>query len=140
MDWLSFAAMNGSAAYVDTSAFMKLVMPEPESPALRVYLRQWRVRVSATLLCTEALRAATRASPGRLPAVRLQLRGLVLIDLDRDILNRAGTLAPSDLRSLDAVHVAAALSIGEELGELLTYDARLADAARAHGITVASPA
>ena len=132
--------MSGSAAYLDTSAFMKLVMPEAESPALRAYLRQWRVRVAATLLCTEALRTAGRASPARLPAVKRQLLGLVLIDLDRDLLFRAGTLAPRDLRSLDAVHVAAALSLGDELGELLTYDTRMAVAARANGISVASPA
>jgi len=64
----------------------------------------------------------------------------VLIDLERDLLSRAGTLSPTDLRSLDAVHVSAALSLGDELGELLTYDSRMAVAARAHGITVASPA
>lgn len=132
--------MSGSAAYLDTSAFMKLVMTEPESSALRAHVRQWRVRVSAALLCTEALRTAARASPARLPAVRRQLRGLVLIELDRDLLFRAGTLLPADIRSLDAVHVAAALSIGDELGELITYDTRMAVAARAHGITVASPA
>ena len=132
--------MSGRTAYLDTSAFMKLVMPEPESPALRAHLREWRIRVSATLLCTEALRTAARASPARLPLVKRQLLGLVLIDLDRDLLNRAGTLAPTDMRSLDAVHVAAALSLGDELGELLTYDTRMAAAARAHGITVASPA
>jgi len=63
----------------------------------------------------------------------------VLIDIGRDLLNRAGTLAPPDLRSLDAIHVAAALSIGDDLGELITYDARMALAARAHGIIVTSP-
>lgn len=131
--------MSGSAAYLDTSAFMKLVMPEPESAALRAHLRPARVRVSATLLRTEALRAATRGSPDRLPVVRRLLGGLILIDLGSDLLARAGTLAPPDLRSLDAIHVAAALSIGEDLGELVTYDARMAAAARAHGIIVASP-
>ena len=132
--------MSGNAVYLDTSAFMKLVMPEPESVPLRAHLRQWRVRVSATLLCTEALRTAARASPTRLQSVKRQLRGLVLINLDRDLLLRAGTLVPPDLRSLDAIHLAAALSIGDELGELLTYDTRMAVAARAHGIIVASPA
>ena len=131
--------MNGSAVYLDTSAFMKLVMAEPESAALRGHLRQWRVRVSAALLCTEALRAAARGAPARLPDVRRQLRGLVLINLDRDLLSRAGTLSPADLRSLDAVHLSAALSIGAELGELVTYDARMALGAQAHGITVTSP-
>ena len=131
--------MSARAVYLDTSAFMKLVMPEPESPALRDHLRQWRVRVSATLLCTEALRTAARAAPVRLQAVRRQLLGLVLIDVDRDLLYRAGTLAPAEMRTLDAVHVAAALSVGDELGELITYDTRMGLAARAHGLAVTSP-
>ncbi|MDQ6747618.1 MAG: PIN domain-containing protein [Candidatus Dormibacteraeota bacterium] len=118
---------------------MKLVMPEPESAALRGHLRQWRTRVSAALLCTEALRAATRASPLRLAAVRRQLGGVVLLDLDMALLERAGILHPPGLRSLDAVHVAAALSLGADLAELITYDSRMAVAATAHGLVVTSP-
>ncbi len=131
--------MNGSAVYLDTSAFMKLAMPEPESAALRGYLRQWRVRVSAALLCTEALRAASRTSPMRMAIVRKLLGGIVLLDLDRALLERAGTLLPLDLRSLDALHVAAALSLGADLGELITYDTRMAVAAQAQGLVVTSP-
>lgn len=97
--------INGSALYLDSSAFLKLVMPEPETAALKAHLRNWRWRVSATLLCTEALRAAARTASARVPAVRRQLRGLILIDLDRDLLNRAGAITPLDLRSLDAIHV-----------------------------------
>lgn len=131
--------MNGRAVYLDTSAFMKLVMPEPESPALRAHLRRWPTRVSASLLCTEALRAASRASPVRLAAVRHQLRGLVLIDLDRTLLENAGMLGPPAMRSLDAVHVAAALSLGGDVEEMVTYDARMAAAARAQGLAVTDP-
>ncbi|HEV2954363.1 MAG TPA: type II toxin-antitoxin system VapC family toxin [Candidatus Dormibacteraeota bacterium] len=131
--------MSGSAAYLDTSAFLKLVMPEQESAALIEHLRQRPIRVSAGLLCTEALRAAGRASPARMAAVRRQLRGVVLIELDRSLLDRAGTLAPADLRSLDAIHIAAALSIGTDLAELVTYDARMAAAARGQGLITISP-
>jgi predicted nucleic acid-binding protein len=131
--------MNGSAVYLDTSAFMKLVMPEPESVALRGHLRQWRVRVSAALLYAEALRAASRASPTRLAAVRRLLGGVVLLNLDRALLERAGALLPVELRTLDALHVAAAMSLGADLGELITYDARMAIAARAQGLVVTSP-
>lgn len=131
--------MNGSALYLDTSAFLKLVMPEPETQALKAHLRHWTWRVSATLLCTEALRAVSRAAPTRVPAVRRLLRGMVLVELDRDLLNRAGILTPVDLRSLDAIHIAAALSLGSDLGEMVTYDQRMASAARGVGITAVSP-
>jgi predicted nucleic acid-binding protein len=132
--------MNGRVVYLDTSAFVKLVSPEPQSPALRAYLRTWPVRVSAALLCTEALRAASRVSAARVTAVRRQLRRIVLIGMDRALLERAGTLGPPGMRSLDAIRVAAALSLGPDLGEVITYDDRMAEAARAQGLSVTAPA
>lgn len=131
--------MSARAVYLDTSAFLKLVTPEPESSALRSYLRAWPVRVSAELLRTEALRAAARVSPDRVTAVRRQLRSTVLIALDRALLERAGTLSPPGMRSLDAIHVAAAHSLGPDLGEMITYDTRMAGAASASGLVVTSP-
>jgi predicted nucleic acid-binding protein len=62
-----------------------------------------------------------------------------LIEVDRDVLDRGGTLTPPDLRSLDAIHLAAALSLEDDLGELVSYDTRLTAAAQAHGISVSSP-
>jgi predicted nucleic acid-binding protein len=132
--------MSGRLVYLDSSAFVKLVTPEAETQALVAYLRRWSVAVSATLLRTEALRAATRASPASVLAVRRALRDMAFIDLGRDLLDQAGTLTPPGLRSLDAVHVAAALSLGDDLDELVTYDVRMAAAATASGLTVASPA
>jgi predicted nucleic acid-binding protein len=125
--------------YLDTSAFVKLVVPEAETQALLAHLQRWSVAVSAALLRTEALRAATRASPATMLAVRRALRDLAFIDLSRDLLDHAGTLAPAGLRSLDAVHLAAALSLGDDLDELVTYDDRMIAAAGASGIVVASP-
>jgi len=61
------------------------------------------------------------------------------IELDRHLLDDAGTLSPADVRSLDAIHVAAALALGDDVGEFVTYDDRLADAARQWGLTVVSP-
>ncbi len=131
--------MNGRVVYLDSSAFLKLVIPEPESAALRAYLRTWPVRVSAALLCTEALRAASRASAARVAAVRRQLRPMVLIGLDRALLERAGALGPPGMRSLDAIHIAAALSLGPDLGDVVTYDRRMAAAANAQGLLVSAP-
>ena len=105
--------------------------------------RQFSQSAFTTLAAASAVSASWAfATPFKPPCRRVARRpsrpGHV-IDVDRDLLFRAGTLAPSDMRSLDAIHVAAALSIGDDLGELLTYDIRMAAAARAHGITVASP-
>lgn len=131
--------MSDRYVYLDTSAFAKLVMTEPESGALIRYLRSHPLLVAATLLRTEILRAAMRVSQSHLAQARRQLAGLAFIDLERPLMDHAGTLAPPGIRSLDAIHVAAALTLGDDLGEFVTYDHRLADAARQWGLTVVSP-
>jgi hypothetical protein len=55
------------------------------------------------------------------------------------LLHDAGTLPPPELRCLDAIHLATALRLGEELARFVAYNTRLADAARAVGLTVDSP-
>ena len=133
--------MNDDLVYVDSSAFVKLFLPEPESPALTSYLTSRTHRVSATLLRTEALRAAVRAvlSPQRMILVRMLLDGLSFIPADATLADEAGLLRPPDLRSLDAIHLAAARSLGSRLGGLITYDQRLAAAAAWYGLRVVSP-
>lgn len=132
--------MNGKAAYLDTSAFVKLVVAEPESRPLRMRLRRWPERASATLLRTETVRALRRSGHDHLVGQARRLFAAVhLIRLDEPLLDRAGDLGPAPLRSLDAVHLAAALSIGPDLGALFTYDVRLMEAARAQGLDVESP-
>lgn len=130
---------NGKYAYLDTSALAKLCWPEPESAALRRYLRRWPMRVSSTLIRTEALRAAARQPVPRLAGARRQLRGLAMIDVDRALLDQAGVLTPPETRSFDAVHLATALALGPDLGVVITYDQRMADAAAAQGLDVAAP-
>jgi predicted nucleic acid-binding protein len=133
--------MNGRVAYLDTSAFVKLVVVEPESRSLRRFLSRWPERTSATLLRTEAVRALRRSGhDARVGAARRLFGGMRLLRIDEPLLDRAADLDPRDLRSLDAVHLAAALAVGTDLGVLLTYDARLGDAARARGLVVESPA
>jgi len=132
--------MSGRAAYLDTSAFLKLVVREPESQALLKSIGRWQDRVSATLLRTEAVRALRRAGQEAAigPARRL-FEGMRLVRLDEPLLDRAGELSPQGLRSLDAIHLAAALALGPDLGVLLTYDSRLAEAARSVGLAVEAP-
>ena len=132
--------MNGKAAYLDTSAFLKLIVTERESPALRRFLARWPERTSAVLLRTEAVRALRRAGYDSQVGAALRLLGTMrLIRLDEPLLDRASEQEPREMRSLDAVHLGAALTIGSDLGVLVTYDRRLGDAARNRGITVSSP-
>ncbi len=132
--------MSGSTAYLDTSAFLKLVVAETESVALAARLGRCPVRTSATLLRTETERALRRSGHPELigPARRL-MSSLHLVRLDEPLLDRAGDLTPPKLRSLDAIHLSAALSLGPDLDVLLTYDDRLREAARAQGLPVESP-
>ncbi len=132
--------MSGSTAYLDTSAFVKLVVTEPESAALRARLSRWSHRASATLLRAEAVRALRWSGHQHLVGeARRLFGGLYLIRLDEPLLDRAGDLEPGGLRSLDAVHLSAAMTIGSDLGVLLTYDERLRRAALSLGLEVESP-
>lgn len=132
--------MSADIAYLDSSAFVKLVVPEAESSALRAYLTMWPRFASATLLRTEVARAVIDRGPTVLADARRRMRSLLLIQLEDDLLDRAGELRPIGIRSLDAIHLAAALSLGEELGPVVTYDARMAEAATELGLVVATPA
>jgi predicted nucleic acid-binding protein len=126
-------------AYLDTSAFVKLCWPEPGSEVLHGYLRQWPLRVSAVLLCTEALRAALRQPAARVEQTQRLLERMPMMEVDRTLFRQAGLLGPSTMRSLDAVHIATAMSLGPDLGVVITYDERMAAAARLFGLPVASP-
>jgi uncharacterized protein len=128
-----------SYAYLDTSAFIKLCWPEPESEALHGYLRAWPLRVSAALIWTEALRAAQRQPATRVEQARRLLQLMPLLEIDRALFRQAGLLGPSNMRSLDAIHIAAAMSLGSDLGVLITYDERMAAAATLYGLPVSSP-
>ncbi len=124
--------------YTDTSAFLKLLLVEPESEGLKAYLRSSSPRrlVSSMLLETESRRAARRAGvPQR--DVTLALTGVSLADAPRSLFTEAGLLEGATLRSLDAIHVATALRHGVDL--LIAYDHRLLDVATTHGIPTASP-
>jgi uncharacterized protein len=126
--------------YCDSSALVKLVAVEPESQALQEALGAWPTRVSSVLTAIEVPRVARRggASAAIARAEDIVSR-LDLIDLDLDIRRAAAGLDPPELRSLDAIHLATALSLGDDLGAFLAYDARLVRAARASGLTVLSP-
>ena len=126
--------------YLDTSAAVKLVVAEAGSVALRSWLngRETEI-VSSDLLRTELLRATRRGAPERMQRARAVLDAVILLSLPSATFERAADLDPESLRSLDALHLAAALELGDELNGIITYDNRLAEAARARGIEVIAP-
>jgi predicted nucleic acid-binding protein len=127
--------------YLDSSALLKLVIVEKESRALRSFLkREAAERVSCTLARTEILRATRPHGTAALERARGLLQTLQLVQLDDVLLDAAGLLDPVKMRSLDAIHLATALGVGPTLTSFVTYDDRLADAARALGLPVVSPA
>ena len=129
-----------SALYLDGSAFIKLVVEESESAAVRTFLADnHERRVSSALLRTESLRAVRHLGADALATVREGLRRVDLIGIDDRILDAAGILEPQILRTLDAIHLATALAVGDDLDVIVTYDERMIDAARLVGLQTASP-
>ena len=129
------------ACYLDTSALVKLVVAEPETAALRAWLAaEPREPVACDLVRTELVRAVRREAPDRAVDARAVLDAITLTAVSTAIFEAAGRLDPSGLRSLDAIHLAAALDLGDDLTSMVTYDDRLAEAAEAAGILVVAPA
>jgi predicted nucleic acid-binding protein len=130
----------GSLIYLDASAIVKFVVEEPETPALRNALRARPQRVSSAIALVEVHLAAARRSPVP-PPTRIQtiLAGLTLIPVDQPTLERAAGLAGHGLRALDAIHLATAQSLGEDLDSFIAYDQRLLAAVRANGLRTEQP-
>ena len=125
--------------YLDSSALVKLVVAEPESGALRRFLRREPERVSCGLARTEVLRAVRPVGPAAVERARRVLRRVHLIRVDDVLLDAAGMLDAVVLRSLDAIHLAAAQFVAPDLTALVTYDRRMAIAAAELGFSVSAP-
>ncbi len=128
-----------AAVYLDSSAILKLAVREPESDALRRHLRRRRPWVSSALARTEVLRSLLAGGEEAVAAGRAVLARCDLVRVNDRVLNLAGTMSPAELRSLDAIHLATAERLRGEIGELVVYDQRMADAARQLGHRVSSP-
>ncbi len=128
------------AFYLDTSAAVKLVVAERGSKALQSWLegRDGQV-VASDLLRTELLRVTRRAAPEQMVQARRVLDSLVVMTVPTSVFERAAMLEPALLRSLDALHLASALELGDDLEGVVTYDDRLAEGARALGVMVIAP-
>ena len=129
-----------SAIYLDASAFVKLIVDEPETRALHDFLAGEHGRfLSSAMLRTEAMRAAAGLGPEALGVAREALGRVDLVSIDDRILDAAGLLHPDRLRSLDAIHVATAAAIGDDLRVIVTYDERMIEAASLMGLRTATP-
>lgn len=119
---------------------MKLVLREQEEGALRAAMSAWEGYVSSALLGVEAVRASARHRGEYVQDAREWLYDIALLPLDDRLLDEASSLGPPRLRSLDAIHLATALSVRDEIGLFVTYDQRLASAAGDVGFKVVAPA
>lgn len=128
-------------AYLETSAFLKLVVTEAESDALRARFSALRAGgdqvVSCQLLVTEAHRAAERIAALDHASVAKALGQVALVDLEAERFTEAGILGGENLRSLDALHIASALDLGCDL--VIAYDQRVLEAAATTGLAVECP-
>ena len=130
-----------SLLYLDSSALVKLVAHEPETPALLSLLEPRPDVVSSALARLELLRAVARVgrASDSLERARGVLSRVVLVAMDREILDAASRLEPADLHSLDAIHLATALTLHPEAEMFVSYDERLNAAAAAAGLRIVTP-
>lgn len=116
-----------------------MVVDEPESPALREYLAERPLLASCVLARVEVIRAVKLHSSDRIADAERFLQRTNLVRLEDDLLDAAAGLASATLRTLDAIHLAAALTLRGELSALVTYDQRMARAALELSLPVAAP-
>lgn len=127
------------ATYLDSSAIVKLAVAEPESSALRRYLRRRTTVVSSALSRAEVARALLPMGSTAVERGEEVLTSIDLIRISDGILRDAGRLRPESLRSLDAIHLATARLLRADLNRLVTYDERMSEAATEAGLPVAAP-
>lgn len=125
---------------MDTSALGRVLLGEPDAAAVVRELREFDRHIASRLLRVELRRLALRE--GLLGHADQLLSGLSLLPLDQAVLDAAETVQPASVATLDAIHLVTALRLADEglIDTVLTYDARLADGARAHGLAVTAPA
>ena len=125
--------------YVDSSAIVKLVVHEPESAALRRYLQRRRPLVASVLARVEVERACLPLGDAVSDRARQVLRLIDLVRINERVLGAAARMLPKELRSLDAIHLATAALLEDSLSVVVTYDARMRDAARRQKLRVVAP-
>jgi predicted nucleic acid-binding protein len=118
---------------------VRLAVREPESAALRRYLRRRRPLIASALARTEVARALLALGPDAVRRGHDVLARIDLVRINDSVLDAAGAMLPVELRSLDALHLATAEQLGTDLARIVTYDDRMAAAANHLGLTVTRP-
>jgi predicted nucleic acid-binding protein len=130
-----------NAAYIDASALVKLFKAERETAAFRNALRDWPVQIASELIRVEAICTAQRlGEPGLLGHAKRAIESLTLIPISPEIIERATEPRTPPLRAMDAIHLATALIVQEDLGAMFVYDTDLRNAALAHDLNALAPA
>jgi predicted nucleic acid-binding protein len=130
-----------SLYYADTSAVIKLLAEETHSRAFAAFYdthadAEW---VSSALLRIEVTRAVARVMPALLPEARDLLLAFSTIAIDDDVVEGAMNEPDRTLRSLNAIHLAAARILGPDLDAVVSYDDRLIKATTDAGLATVSP-
>jgi predicted nucleic acid-binding protein len=129
-----------SAAYVDTSALVKLFKSERETGAFRAALADWPVQVASEIIRVEAICTARRlGGEDILRRARAALERITLIPLTPEIIELATDRHQPPLRAMDAIHLGTALSMRDDLGAVFAYDSDLLAAATARGLNALGP-
>jgi len=125
--------------YVDTSALGRLLLAEPEADAIRGVLAEHDAWWSSELLVVELRRLAARE--GLQPEAEEYLEAFRLVTIDSASLQRASRLEPMVVRSLDAIHLEAAVQLreGGQVSGVVTYDQQLSSGCAHHGLSVHAP-
>jgi uncharacterized protein len=126
--------------YLDTSALGRIVLDEPDSAAIGAALAAFDAVVSSRLLRIELHRVGLRTGIDR-EEIETWLAGVSLVPMDDAILSAAESVSPASVATLDAIHLATALQLAAErhVASIMTFDVRLAEGAREHGLTVLAP-
>jgi predicted nucleic acid-binding protein len=129
-----------SAAYVDASALVKLFKAERETNAFRAALRDWPVQVASELIRVEAVCTARRLGGADvLQRAHAALERINLIPLSGEIIERSTDAHTPPLRAMDAIHLATALTMREDLAAVFVYDSDLLVAALTHELNALAP-
>ncbi len=127
--------------YLDTTALVKLLFDEPESVALANWLtlKTTVAKVTSDISLVEVMRTCRRIDEPLVEGARRLLDGIDLVPLNHTIIQQAAALTSHELRSLDAIHLASALSLRDDITDFVAYDPRLCSAAAKVGLPIVSP-
>lgn len=129
-----------AGVYLDTSALGRVVLDEPDGDAIGAALAAFEAVVSSRLLRIELHRLGLRTGIAG-EEIEGWLAGVAIVPMDDAILSAAEAVSPASVATLDAIHLATALQLATErhIASIMTFDARLAEGAREHGLDVITP-